>query len=82
MPSSFCFRSLRPNVTIGAPLASGLGYFDKPDSIDDLPTYYRENVTGLTVALQSVIGTGGTIGYSSSGFYEEVNVGGSIGISV
>ena len=71
-----------PNVTFGAPLTSGLGYFDKPDYIDDLPKYYRETVTGLTVALQSIIGTGGTIGYSSSGFYEEVNVGGSVGGSV
>ena len=70
-----------PNVTFGAPLTSGLGYFDKPDYIDDLPKYYRETVTGLTVALQSIIGTGGTIGYSSSGFYEEVNVGGSVGVS-
>ena len=70
-----------PNVTFGAPLTSGLGYFDKPDYIDDLPKYYRETVTGLTVALQSIIGTGGTIGYSSSGFYEDVNVGGSVGVS-
>ena len=70
-----------PNVTFGAPLTSGLGYFDKPDYIDDLPKYYRATVTGLTVALQSIIGTGGTIGYSSSGFYEEVNVGGSVGVS-
>ena len=72
-----------PGFSIGAPLTSGFGYINK-DGLNgtDNEGYYRNTITGTAVSAQGIVGGGGTIGVSSSGFYEEINVGGNAGASV